>query len=175
MLFLFVSSICLWSESKDYAYKWLNIFGLYTCIVFIFLYVHQDKKKTGSTLTCHKPYFLNEMWIHFVLCCSMAGLRIMQNVMLRLHWKAFCIFVLLSCMFSCVYWRWNRDHLLASFDSIRSCLALSVFVYLSDPCVAPSPASSFSTPYQKRERTLNARMYHPRQFTFHYSFCCFSN
>lgn len=40
------------------------------------------------------------------------------------------------------------------------CLALCS----SDPSVAPSPTSSFSAPYQKRERTLSARMYYPRQF-----------
>lgn len=93
-----------------------------------------------------------------------------------------CISVLhvLVCLFER-----NRDHLCASEDSIFCifpcrwngyscwCVWLYLYVCVSDPSVAPSPASSFSAPYKKGERTLNARMYHPCQFSFYSPCVCF--
>lgn len=46
------------------------------------------------------------------------------------------------------------------------CMFGSVYLCLSDPRVTPSPASSLPTPYQTRERTLDARMYNSHQFSF---------
>ncbi len=107
------------------------------------------------------------------------------------HWCWGCTeeaFVLslhfLSHVLVCLLER-KRDHLFASEDSIFCtflvgaavihcwCVWLYLCVCVSDPSVAPSPASSFSTPYKKRERTLNARMYHPRQFSFRSPCFCF--
>lgn len=100
------------------------------------------------------------------------------------HLYYVCISVLhVSCLFIP---EGNTDHLfclwrlhILYFPVRRSCLfmfvclALSACFCVSDPCVAPSPAPSFSTPYQKRERTLSARMYHPCQFSFHSPFLFF--
>lgn len=101
-----------------------------------------------------------------------------------LHWESICIMVaFLHCL--CLekqrssLCRWRLHFLYFPFAVellfMFACLApICVFVCLSDPCVAPSPAYSFPTPYQKRERTLNARMYHQRQFSFHSPcFFCF--
>lgn len=109
-----------------------------------------------------------EIWSCFVF--YIAGLWIMQNVMcLSKHWccnegtgKHF----VLSCVFI-------GDE--TEIISLPLSGSICVFVCLSDPSVAPSPASRFSTPYQKRERTLNARMYHPCQFSFHFSFLVLQN
>lgn len=49
---------------------------------------------------------------------------------------------------------------------ILFCMFGSVYLCLSDPRVTPSPASSLPTPYQTRERTLDARMYNSHQFSF---------
>lgn len=50
------------------------------------------------------------------------------------------------------------------FTAVDVGVSASVCVCLSDLSAAPSSASSFSTPYQKRERTLYARMYHSQSF-----------
>lgn len=47
-----------------------------------------------------------------------------------------------------------------------ACLAPCICLCLSDPPVTPSPASRPPTPYQTRERTRDARMYHSHQFCF---------
>lgn len=58
---------------------------------------------------------------------------------------------------------------------LRCMLFMRVWLYLCVFC-RPSPESSFPTPYQKREMTLNAHMYHPRQFSHHsLCFCCFAS
>lgn len=50
------------------------------------------------------------------------------------------------------------------FLCVSGCVCVSVC--LSDPPVTQSPASRLPTPYQARERTRDARMYHSHQFSF---------
>lgn len=135
-----------------------------------------------------KPYFLYEIWSYFVCCSSITEYE--NEMCLSKHWCWGCheemsalrkhlYYVCISALLVFIrekqrssLCRWRLHFLYFPFAVellfMFACLApICVFVCLSDPCVAPSPAYSFPTPYQKRERTLNARMYHQRQFSFH--------
>lgn len=83
-----------------------------------------------------------------------------------------CVFVLhgLACVVERPGLCLRRLHILSRVMGLLfmffACLAPCICLCLSDPPVTPSPASRPPTPYQTRERTRDARMYHSHQFCF---------
>lgn len=150
---------------------------LFTCIVFIFLCVHLCSLKPHKTSqdSLATTNHISHMKYEAISPSAPPSLVFIKTLMtaMQMQWReeAFVLrlHLCVACPCVCLLER-NRHHLFASEDLIfctffviHVCVSGSVcvFVCLSDPSVAPSSASSFSTPYQKRERTLDARMYHP--------------
>lgn len=149
----------------------------------VLIFSAEIRRISWCTFTCHnKPYLSHETWSHFVSCCSNTDEWMMQNAAMKTS-EAFILFLHFCVACSRVLIREKRrsTSLFPSEGSVcvLSCTLEQLFTSVcsalcsSDPSVAPSPTSSFSTPYQKRERTLNARMYYPRQFSFHSPFLLF--
>lgn len=113
------------------------------------------------TFTFHdKQYFRYEIWSFSMCHSSITGMSISKTLMARLPWRKV---------------HTEETFALRLHICVACCSCLRVWLYLCVFC-RPSPESSFPTPYQKREMTLNAHMYHPRQFSHHsLCFCCFAS